>query len=178
MINGNPLQYSCLENPRDRGAWWAAVSRVAQSQTRLKRLSSSSSSSSRLAKTIDIEINRERKDSIQILLFWATSLVAQMVKHLLQCRRPGFDPWVGKILWRRKWQLTPVLLPGESHGQKSLAGYSPWGHKESDRTEWLSILLPPPPTPYTHTMRSSTLLHIWGGGREIFILKWRSFGVG
>ena len=43
--NGNPLQYSCLENPRDRGAWWAAVYGVAQSQTRLKRLSSSSSSS-------------------------------------------------------------------------------------------------------------------------------------
>ena len=44
--NGNPLQFSCLENPRDRGAWWAAVSGVTQSQTRLKRLSSSSSSSS------------------------------------------------------------------------------------------------------------------------------------
>ena len=44
--NGNPLQYSCLENPRDGGAWWAAVYRVAQSRTRLKRLSSSSSSSS------------------------------------------------------------------------------------------------------------------------------------
>ena len=42
--NGNPLQYSCLENPRDRGAWWAAVYGVAQSWTRLKRLSSSSSS--------------------------------------------------------------------------------------------------------------------------------------
>ena len=44
--NGNPLQCSCLENPRDRGAWWAAVHGVAQSQTRLKRLSSSNSSSS------------------------------------------------------------------------------------------------------------------------------------
>ena len=42
--NGNPLQYSCLENPRDGGAWWAAVYRVTQSQTRLKRLSSISSS--------------------------------------------------------------------------------------------------------------------------------------
>jgi len=41
--NGNPLQCSCLENPRDEGAWWAAISGVAQSQTRLKRLSSSSS---------------------------------------------------------------------------------------------------------------------------------------
>ena len=48
----------------------------------------------------------------------------------LQCRRPGFDPWVGKIPWRREWQPTPVFLPEESHGQRSLAGYSPWDHKQ------------------------------------------------
>ena len=46
-----------------------------------------------------------------------------------QCTRCGFDPWVGKILQRRKWQPTPVFLPGKSHGQRSLADYSPWGHK-------------------------------------------------
>ena len=49
--------------------------------------------------------------------------------------RGGFNPWDGKIPWRRAWQPTPVLLPGESHGQRSLAGYSPWGPKESDMTE-------------------------------------------
>ena len=47
----------------------------------------------------------------------------------MQYRRLGFDPWVGKIPWRRKWQLTPVLFPRESHGQRSLVGYSPSGHK-------------------------------------------------
>ena len=47
------------------------------------------------------------------------------------CRRCGFDPWVGKILWRWKWQPTLVFLPGESHGQGSLVGYRPQGHKES-----------------------------------------------
>ena len=47
------------------------------------------------------------------------------------------SPWVGKIPWRRKWQPTPVLLPGESHGLRILVGYSPWGRKESDTTEWL-----------------------------------------
>ena len=55
-----------------------------------------------------------------------------------QCRRskrPGFDPWVLKIPWRKKWQPTPVLLPGKFHGQKSLVGCSPWDHKESDMTE-------------------------------------------
>ena len=56
----------------------------------------------------------------------------------LQCRRHGFDPWVGKIPWRREWQPTPVFLPGELHGQRSLAGYSPWGRKESDTTERLT----------------------------------------
>jgi len=54
-----------------------------------------------------------------------------------QCRRPYLDPWIGKIPWRRKWQPTPVLLPGKSHGQRSLIGYSPWGRKESDRTQRL-----------------------------------------
>ena len=54
----------------------------------------------------------------------------------LQCGRPGFDPWVWKIPWRRKWQPTPVLLPGKSHEWRSLVGYSPWG-AESDTTEWL-----------------------------------------
>ena len=49
-----------------------------------------------------------------------------------------FDPWVKKIPWRRKQQLTPVFLPGKLHGQRSPVGYSPMGHKESDRTEWLS----------------------------------------
>ena len=58
----------------------------------------------------------------------------------LQCGRPGFDPWVRKILWRRKWQPTPVLLPGKSHGQRSIVGYSPWGHKELDMTEWFHFL--------------------------------------
>ena len=45
----------------------------------------------------------------------------------LQCKRPGFSPWVGKIPWIREWQPTAVFLPREFHGQRSLAGYSPWG---------------------------------------------------
>ena len=54
----------------------------------------------------------------------------------LQCGRLGFDPWVGKIPWRREWQPTPVFLPGESHGQRSPEGCSPRGLK--DTTEQLS----------------------------------------
>ena len=55
----------------------------------------------------------------------------------LQYRKPRFNSWVGKILWRRKWQPTPVLLPGKSHGGRSLVGYSPWDRKELDMTERL-----------------------------------------
>jgi len=50
----------------------------------------------------------------------------------------GFDLWVWKLSWRRKWQPTPVFLPGKSRGQRSLMGYSPWGCKESDTTEQLN----------------------------------------
>ena len=65
-----------------------------------------------------------------------------MVKYIyLQCRRPEFDPWIRKIPWRRKWQSTPVFLHGKSYGQRTLAGYSPWGHKESKMTERLTLSL-------------------------------------
>ena len=64
-------------------------------------------------------------------------LVAQMA--CLQYGRPRFDPSLGKIPWRRRWQSTSVLLPGKSHGQRSLVGYSPWGRKESDTTEPLHL---------------------------------------
>ena len=57
----------------------------------------------------------------------------------LQCRTHRFDLWVGKIPWRRAWQPTPVFLPGESHGQRNLVGYSLWGHKESGTIERLRL---------------------------------------
>ena len=77
--NGNPLQYSCLENPMDGGAWWAAVHGVAKSRTRLSDFT---------------------------------------FTH-----------------WRRKWQPTPMFLPGESQGRGSLVGCRLWGRTESDTTE-------------------------------------------
>ena len=110
--NGNPLQCSCLENPRDGGAWWAAVYGVAQSRTRLKRLSSSSSSSIPLG----------------------ASQVVLVVKNLPANAGDAGSIPVRKNPWRRKWKSTPVFLPGKSHRQKSLVAYSPWGHKELDTT--------------------------------------------
>ena len=76
------------------------------------------------------------------------SLVALVVKNppanagdlrdIKGIRHPGFDPWVGKIPWRRAWQPTPVFLPGESHGLRSLVGYSHGVAKIQTRLKWLS----------------------------------------
>ena len=60
----------------------------------------------------------------------------QLVKIPLQCGRPGFNPWVGKIPWRREKLCTPVFQPEELHGP-----WSPWGHKESGRNEQLSLVM-------------------------------------
>ena len=68
------------------------------------------------------------------------------VRIHLQCRRPGFDHWVKKIPWRKIWQPTPVFLPRESHGQKSLAGYSPWGCKRVGH----DLVTKPPHTSYVN----------------------------
>ena len=64
--------------------------------------------------------------------------VVKNLPAMQRWRRCGFDPWVRKIPWRRKWQPTPVFLPGKSQGQKSQVDYNPRGHKESNRTEDLS----------------------------------------
>ena len=84
------------------------------------------------------------KSKLVGLKSWA-SWCLRWERICLQCRRPGFDPWIEKIPWRRAWQPTPVFLPGESHGQRSLVGYSPWGCKELHTTEWLT---------HTHTLKS------------------------
>ena len=73
-----------------------------------------------------------------------------------QCRRHRFDPWVRKIPWRWKWQPIPVFLPGKSHGQRSLAGYSPRGYKESNTTEHAST--------YTPTGHMNKKPHCWDLG--------------
>ena len=105
--NGNPLQYSCLEHPMDRGAWWATVHGVEKSQTRLSDF------------TFTFRRLSGKESACQ---FWRQ-------------RRRVFNPWVGKIPWRRKWQTNAIFLPGKFHGQRSLAGYNPWSHKESDTTD-------------------------------------------
>ena len=87
---------------------------------------------------------------------WA-SQVTQWSIICLQCRRHGFDPWVRKIPWNWKWRPTPVFLPGKSHRQRSLAVYSPWGHKELDTTEHCKSL---------HHRCSMELCQNWGCRHE------------
>ena len=98
--NGNPLQYSWLENSMDRGAWWATVHGV----------------------------SKELDKTEQHFTFEPQWLSSKRI--YLQYRRLRFDPWVGKIPWRRKWQPTPVFLPRKSYEQRRLVDYSPQGSKE------------------------------------------------
>ena len=84
---------------------------------------------------------------------WA-AMVAQMVKNLPANAGDGFDPRVREIPWRRKWLATPVFLSAESLGQRrSLVGYSPWGHKESDTSEGLSM--------HPREATSNTIPELW-----------------
>ena len=97
-----------------------------------------------------------KRKKCTIYYFKGASLVAQMVKNLLQCRRPQFDPWVGKIPWKRERLPTPVFLPGGFHGERSLVGYSPWGHKELDTTERLTHT-----HTYTHSVSKALSTNGW-----------------
>ena len=72
-----------------------------------------------------------------IRIFWWLS-GKESACQCRRCKRCGFDFWVGKIPWRKKWQPTPVFLPGKFHGQRNLVGYSPWGRKELGMIEWPS----------------------------------------
>ena len=71
-----------------------------------------------------------------------------------------FNPWIGNIPWRREWLPTPVLLLGESHGQRSLAGYSPWDHTESDTMEQPSARACARARAHTHTHETLWLLWV------------------
>ena len=93
--------------------------------------------------------------SLLAILWNSASLVARMVKRLPTVWKTGFNPWVGKISWRRKWQPTPVIFPGKSHGWRSLVGYSSWGRKQSDTAEQLHFTSSYSPLPLASLLFSA-----------------------
>ena len=101
-----------------------------------------------ISKLTDTENNFSRNWECGIHLYTLVYL-----REITKCGRTRFDPWVGKIPWRRAWQPTPAFLSGESHGQRSLVGYSARGRRESDTTERLI-----PRTCYY--MAQGTIFHI------------------
>ena len=82
-------------------------------------------------------------------------------------RETWFDPWVGKIPWRRKWQPTPVFLPGESHGRRNLMGYSPWVAKSWTWLMWASLVAKPVKNP--PAMQET---QVWSLDQEDPLEKW------
>ena len=81
---------------------------------------------------VGFRTDRGTRDQIAVI-YWIIEKGRERI--CFQCGRPGFNPWVRKIPWRRKRLPTPVLMRGKFHGERSLEGYSPWGHTESDTTE-------------------------------------------
>ena len=129
--NGNPPQYSCLENPRDGGDWWAAVYGVTQSRTRLKWLRSSS---------IQLSPEKAMAPHSSTLAWRIPGMEEPGGLQSMRSVRVGHDRATSLSLftfmyWRRKWQPIPVFLLGESQGWGRLVGCRLWGHTESDTTE-------------------------------------------
>ena len=124
--NGNPLQYSCLENPMDREAWWAAVHGVSKSRTRL----------SDFTFTFHFHALEKEMATHSSVLAWRIPGKAEPVGLLsvgsqsrTRLKRLSSSSSSSSLcLRRRQWQPTPVLLPGKSHSRRSLVGCSPWGH--------------------------------------------------
>ena len=132
--NGNPLQYSCLENPMDRGAWWATDHGVVKSRAWLSDLT--------------------------YYCFPGALGVKNLPTSAGEKKRRRFDPLVRKIPWRREWQLTPVFLPGESHGwgawRASVHGIARVGHDLATKPP------PPPPPPLQQNTKKIKFLHSRG----------------
>ena len=84
---------------------------------------------------INLEANLATSDKIKSIHTFCGASGKEPACQCRRCKRCRFDPWVGKIPWRRAWQLSSVFLPGESHGQRSLVGYGPQGLKELDMAE-------------------------------------------
>ena len=134
-----PIPYSCLENSMDRGAWWAMVHGVTNSRTWLSKQTHIDKETKvktvqQLFKFLMQNLDFKPRSSESRGFPGGTSGISGK-ESACQCKRYkrcGFDHWVQKIPWRRKWQPTPGFLPGKFHGQRRLVGYSSWSCEELD----------------------------------------------
>ena len=165
--NGTPLQYSCLENPKDRGVWWAIVHRVAEpdmteltDHTRMHAIFHCLDIPQFIHSCTDGCLGSSKFWQLWIKLMWATVCrflyghsfhSSTLAWKIPWTEEPGRLQFMGLLIvghdwttslslftfmhWRRKWQPTPVFLPGESQGRGSLVGCRLWGRTESDTTE-------------------------------------------
>ena len=124
--NGNPLQYSCLENPMDGGAWQAAVHGVTEGQTRLSNFTFTFMHWRRKWQPTPVFLPGESQGRGA---WWAA------VSGVAQSRTRLSDLTFTFMHWRRKCQPSPVFLPGEFQGRGSLVGCRLWGRTESNTTE-------------------------------------------
>ena len=130
------MYYYYLYRKKRRGAVRVLVYALSNSKKKKKKTANNTQVVLWRRHTGGVESRKTFQWSIHLLLFLFfyfiyLGLPSQLSQQRIcpQCRRPGFDSWVWKIPWRRKWQLIPVFLPGKSHGQRSLASYCPRGRK-------------------------------------------------
>ena len=144
--NGNPLQYSCMKIPMDK-AWRATVPTVAKSWTWL----SDWAQYCVLVKYFREKVMAPHSRTLAWKIPWTEETGGLQSMGSLRVRQDSATSLslFTFMHWRRKWQPTPVFLPGESQGQGSLVGCLLWGHTESDTTEvtWQQVLHSPYPTP-------------------------------
>ena len=138
--NGSPLQYSCLENPTDRGAWWAPKGKIESMGLQRDRHDWTTKHTPHTHMTwqkslfqMPQKLGSGDKEERVPRQHSGKETASQWSRH----RAPVLNLWVQKSHWRRKWQPTPVFLPEKLHGQKILVGFIPWGLEELDSAEQL-----------------------------------------
>ena len=129
--NSNPLQCSCLENPRDRGTCWAANHGVAEGQTRLSEFTFTHWRRKWQPTPVFLPGESQGRGSLLGCRLWGRteSDTTERLHFHFSLSLFTFTHW------RRKWQPIPVFLPGESQGQGNLMGFHLWGRMESDTTK-------------------------------------------